>query len=184
MLRFVSGDLFASKAQALVNTVNCVGVMGKGVALAFRERYPDMFEDYRLKCEQGEIRPGILTLYKDARPWVINFPTKRHWRQRSRLKDIEAGLVTLVKQYGSWGVESLAMPALGCGNGGLRWVEVRPLIERYLAGLDVDVEVYEPAARDDDNAAVPPLQGDQSFDLFGQPILRRTRRRRGKKTSG
>src|SRR5262249_32313608 len=146
MIRFVTGDLFKSGAQTLVNTVNCVGIMGKGVALAFKERYPDMYDDYRRRCEAGEIRPGVLTLYTTTRPWVLNFPTKRHWRNRSRLEDIEAGLKELAAQYKAWCIESLGVPALGCGHGGLDWSEVRPLIEKSLGPLEIDVEVYEPKA--------------------------------------
>jgi O-acetyl-ADP-ribose deacetylase (regulator of RNase III) len=188
MLRFVTGNLFDSKAQTLVNTVNCVGVMGKGVALAFKERFPAMFEHYRDLCERGEIQPGVLTLYTDTVPWVINFPTKRHWRGRSRLDDIEAGLIILARRYREWRVESLAMPALGCGQGGLNWSEVRPLIERHLGNMDFDIEVYEPApaktggalpeARDSGTAK----EAGEPVDLFGQPIpTRRTKRRRKKK---
>ncbi len=146
MLRFVSGNLFDSKAQALVNTVNCVGVMGKGIALEFKHRFPEMFEDYRHRCENEEIQPGVLTIYKDREPWVINFPTKRHWRGDSRIEDIEAGLIALVGHIKEWGLHSLALPALGCGHGGLNWSEVRPLIDRYLADLPIDIEVYEPSS--------------------------------------
>jgi O-acetyl-ADP-ribose deacetylase (regulator of RNase III) len=169
MLRFVSGNLFDSKAQALVNTVNCVGVMGKGVALVFRERFPEMFEDYRQQCERLEVRPGVLTIYKDTKPWVITFPTKRHWRGNSRIQDIEAGLATLVERTREWDLRSLALPALGCGNGGLDWADVRPLIERYLTDLDIDIEVYEPpsaspAQAESDRQTAGPV------DLFGEPL--------------
>src|SRR5438067_13620338 len=93
----------------------------------------------------GEVQPGVLTLYTDTVPWTINFPTKRHWRGRSRLEDIETGLVSLVRQYREWQIQSLAMPALGCGHGGLNWSDVRPLIEQHLSDLNIDIEVYEPA---------------------------------------
>ena len=180
MLRFLSGNLFNSKAQTLVNTVNCVGVMGKGIALAFKERFPAMFADYRRRCENEELQPGILTIYKDASPWVINFPTKRHWRGNSQIKDIEAGLATLVKVSGEWGLQSLAMPALGCGNGGLDWTEVRLLIERYLSGVDIDVEVYEPTPIP--GGQIPPVSDvTMPLDLFGQPLninLKRSGRRK------
>lgn len=188
MLRFVTGDLFGSKAQTLVNTVNCVGVMGKGVALAFKERYPEMYDDYRRRCEAGEIRPGVLTLYTTTPPWVLNFPTKRHWRNRSRLGDVEAGLKALAEQYKDWGIESLGIPALGCGHGGLDWSNVRPLIEKYLGPLDINVEVYEPAKAavalaDAVSSSEAPAQPAQK-DLFGNEVVvpkpkkRKARKRR------
>jgi len=172
MLRFVSGDLFQSEAQTLVNTVNCAGVMGKGVALAFRERYPHMYEDYLGRCEAGEIAPGVLTLYKNTEPWVLNFPTKRHWRSRSRLEDIEAGLKELVKHYEEWGIESLAMPALGCGHGGLEWSDVRALIKQHLGGLDIEIEVYEPGSDTSLASEAHAEFGDFGYetDLFGNPV--------------
>lgn len=190
MLRFVRGDLFESKAQTLVNTVNCVGVMGKGVALAFKQRYPEMYKKYRLQCERGEIQIGTLTLYTDTQPWIINFPTKRHWRSRSRLQYIEAGLKYLVQHYKEWGITSLAMPALGCGHGGLDWSEVRPLIEQYLGNLDVDIEVYEPGSRASLPGETQPEAGvspNYQTDLFGEPVRpakpKRTSQRRKKTAS-
>lgn len=187
MVRFVTGNLFDSKAQTLVNTVNCVGVMGKGIALAFKDRFPAMFEHYRDLCERGEVQPGVLTLYTDTVPWVINFPTKRHWRGRSRLDDIEAGLVALVRQCREWQIESLAMPALGCGHGGLNWSDVRPLIERHLGNMDIDIEVYEPTP-----AKAPDFSGQtqdrdatsetgKDVDLFGEPTPSRPPKRRRKR---
>ncbi len=185
MLRFVRGNLFDSKARTLVNTVNCAGIMGKGVALSFKKKYPDMYNDYRRRCEQGEIRPGVLTLYTDTEPWVLNFPTKRHWRARSRLDDIEAGLKEFVCQYKRWGITSVAMPALGCGHGGLDWADDRSLIEKYLGDLEIDIEVYEPGSEirpsdEDSQAEVGMLQ--YQIDLFGNtlhpPEPKRKRRRR------
>jgi O-acetyl-ADP-ribose deacetylase (regulator of RNase III) len=191
MLRFMSGDLFESKAETLVNTVNCVGIMGKGVALAFKQRYPEMYEKYRLQCDRDEIQLGILTLYTDTKPWIINFPTKHHWRSHSRLKSIEAGLEYLVQHYREWGITSLAMPALGCGHGGLDWRDVRPLIERYLGQLDdVEIEVYEPGS----GASLPgeiPSEASASLayqtDLFGElvePARPKRKSQRRKKVAG
>ncbi len=182
MVRFVSGNLFDSKAQALVNTVNCVGVMGKGIALAFKERFPKMFEDYRRRCEKEEVQPGVLMIYKDTEPWVINFPTKRHWRGNSRIEDIEAGLVTLVARTKEWGLRSLALPALGCGHGGLNWADVRPLIERYLTELDIDIEVYEPPSAPATEVG-PVRRAPGPVDLFGEPITAQKKLGRRKKTS-
>jgi O-acetyl-ADP-ribose deacetylase (regulator of RNase III) len=146
MITFVQGNLFDSAAQVLTNTVNCVGVMGKGIALEFKGRYPAMFTEYRSRCERGEVRPGQPYLWEDDRVQILNFPTKRDWRESSRLEDIDQGLQYLVRHYQDMGIQSIALPPLGCGNGGLRWNDVRSLIETHLGALeDLDVYVYEPA---------------------------------------
>ena len=183
MLEFVTGDLFQSKAQTLVNTVNCVGVMGKGVALAFKERYPEMYEDYREKCQRGKINPGELTLYKEYEPWVLNFPTKRHWKSQSRLEDIDIGLRKLATGYKEWGITSLAMPALGCGHGGLDWNDVRALIEKYLGKTEIAIEIYEPgseASHPEDEEVSEPYY---TIDLFGNPVDNQKKKRRRKRKS-
>ena len=145
MIRVRVGDLFNSQAQTLVNTVNCVGVMGKGVALEFRNRFPRMYEDYVERCRAGRVQLGEPYLYKDlVGPWVLNFPTKDHWRSVSRLSDIEAGLEHLERHYREWGITSLAVPPLGCGHGGLEWRVVGPTLYRHLARLDIPVELYAP----------------------------------------
>jgi O-acetyl-ADP-ribose deacetylase (regulator of RNase III) len=138
------GDLFASRAQTLVNTVNCVGVMGKGVALGFKQRFPKMYLDYVERCERHEVRIGRPYLYKQLGPWVLNFPTKDHWRAVSRLTDIVAGLEYLTEHYKAWGISSLAAPPLGCGNGQLDWNVVGPTLYRYFDKLDIPVEMYAP----------------------------------------
>jgi len=145
MFQALIGDLFASQAQTLVNTVNCVGVMGKGVALEFKKRWPAMFEDYQRRCASKQVRLGVPYLYRDvAGAPIVNFPTKDHWRSPSRVADIENGLDYLVAHAEEWGIRSLAVPPLGCGNGGLEWSEVGPLIYRKLHGAPFDVEVYAP----------------------------------------
>lgn len=139
------GDLFASKAQTLVNTVNCVGVMGKGVALEFKKRYPEMYRDYAGRCARGDVRLGEPYLFQPlVPPWVVNFPTKDHWRSVSRLSDIIAGLEYLIRHYRGWGIASLAVPPLGCGQGQLDWRVVGPTLYAYLGRLDVPVELYAP----------------------------------------
>ena len=139
------GDMFDSNAQTLVNTVNCVGVMGKGVALKFKERFPEMYEDYTRKCERKAVKLGEPYLYEDSSgARILNFPTKDHWRSASRISDIEKGLAYLSEHYQAWGITSLSMPPLGCGNGGLEWAEVGPLIYRRLHNLPIDVEVFAP----------------------------------------
>jgi len=141
------GDLLGSRMQTLVNTVNCVGVMGKGIALAFKARYPAMFLDYQVRCRRCEVRLGEPYLYKiDDLRWVVNFPTKAHWMNSSRLEDIENGLRYLASNAESWGVTSLAVPPLGCGNGGLNWADVYSLIKKYLEPLPMAIEIYVPVA--------------------------------------
>jgi uncharacterized protein YwgA/O-acetyl-ADP-ribose deacetylase (regulator of RNase III) len=139
------GNLFDSEAQTLVNTVNCVGVMGKGVALEFKNRFPEMYEDYVTRCNQGEVRLGRPYLYRTlVPPWVLNFPTKDHWRSVSRLQDIEQGLEYLLAHFREWGIESLAVPPLGCGQGQLEWRVVGPTLYRYLKRMEIPVELYAP----------------------------------------
>ena len=132
------GDLFESRAQTLVNTVNCVGVMGKGIALGFRKRFPEMFEDYVDRCEAGEIELGQPYVYEifHTCPWVLNFPTKDHWRSVARLEDISAGLDHLKSHYKTWGITSLAVPPLGCGEG-QRMADRRRELYRRLSRLGI-----------------------------------------------
>ncbi len=145
MFKALIGDLFASRAQTMVNTVNCVGVMGKGVALEFKKRWPAMFEDYQRRCERKQVRLGEPYCYRDGSGVsIINFPTKDHWRSSARVLDIERGLDYLIVHIGEWGITSVAMPPLGCGNGGLEWSEVGPMIYQKLRNLPIDVEVYAP----------------------------------------
>lgn len=141
----IRGDLFGSNAQTLVNTVNCVGVMGKGVALGFKKRFPDMFREYTRRCSNGQVRLGEPYLWTPlVPPWVLNFPTKDHWRSVAKLQDIVNGLDYLGEHYKEWGIESLAVPPLGCGEGQLDWRVVGPALFRKLSELDIDVELYAP----------------------------------------
>jgi O-acetyl-ADP-ribose deacetylase (regulator of RNase III) len=145
MIRIVTGSLLESSAYALVNPVNCVGVMGKGLALAFKRQYPAMFKAYAAECERGEIQIGKVRGYREHGKLIINFPTKRHWRERSRIEDIEAGLLALHWYIMAERIPSIAIPALGCGLGGLRWADVEPMICAALGDLDkVDIELYPP----------------------------------------
>jgi O-acetyl-ADP-ribose deacetylase (regulator of RNase III) len=139
------GDLFASEAQTLVNTVNTVGVMGKGIALGFRERFPDMYRDYVHRCDLGEVKLGRPYLWTPILPpWVLNFPTKEHWRGRANLEEIVHGLEYLEANYKAWGIKSLAVPPLGCGEGGLEWEIVGRTLYPHLSRLDIPVELYAP----------------------------------------
>lgn len=145
MIHALVGNIFESKAQTLVNTVNCVGIMGKGLALEFKKRFPEMYEDYVTRCKAKEVRLGEPYLYpRLLSPWILNFPTKGHWRSVSHLSDIVAGLEYLEKHYREWEITSLAVPALGCQNGQLEWHTVGPLLYQHLSRLDIPVEIYAP----------------------------------------
>jgi uncharacterized protein YwgA/O-acetyl-ADP-ribose deacetylase (regulator of RNase III) len=145
MITIKVGNLFESRAQTLVNTVNCVGIMGKGIALEFKKRYPRMFKDYERRCAAGEVRLGRPYLYKDlVDKWILNFPTKDDWRSVARLRDIVEGLEYVENHYRDWGIRSLAVPPLGCGQGQLEWRVVGPTLYRHLSQLDVPVELYAP----------------------------------------
>lgn len=144
-MKIMVGDILKSKAQTLVNTVNCIGIMGKGIALEFKNRFPDMFKDYVQRCQRQEVHIGLPYIYKSLfGPQIINFPTKEHWKSLSKVNDIEKGLDYLVSHYKEWGIKSLAVPPLGCGNGQLEWRIVGPLIYKKLEHLDIPVEVYAP----------------------------------------
>jgi O-acetyl-ADP-ribose deacetylase (regulator of RNase III) len=152
MIEFRTGDLFADDAEALVNTVNCVGIMGRGVALQFKNAFPDNFKAYEAACNRGAVQPGRMFVFETGQltnpRYIINFPTKRHWRGKSRIEDIEAGLVALVEEIRVRGIRSIALPPLGSGLGGLDWRDVRKRIENALVPLsDVKVTVYEPGGR-------------------------------------
>lgn len=143
MLNYVLSNIFDSPAQTLVNTVNTVGVMGKGIAAEFKQRYPEMFEKYRRFCSNGSLTVGKLYLYKSPNKWVLNLPTKAHWRQPSKVEYVEAGLKKFVDTYLEHGITSVSFPQLGSGNGGLDWDRVvRPLMDRYLSDLDISVFIH------------------------------------------
>jgi O-acetyl-ADP-ribose deacetylase (regulator of RNase III) len=149
MIEQGTGNLLAAQVDALVNTVNTEGVMGKGLALQFKKAFPDNFAAYERACKAGQVRVGSMFVVETGTLWprlIINFPTKKHWRSPSRLEFIEAGLVDLVTQVRARGVRSIAVPPLGCGNGGLDWSDVKPLIERALGDLDdLRVLLFEPS---------------------------------------
>ncbi len=154
MIEFRRGNLLATEAEALVNTVNCVGVMGRGVALQFRKAFPENFRAYEAACARKELQPGSMFVFEHQHltppRYIINFPTKRHWKGKSRLADIEAGLMALVSTLRERGIRSVAIPPLGCGLGGLDWRDVGPMIERALAALpDVQVFLFEPGETPD-----------------------------------
>ncbi len=143
MIIYVESDLFSSPAKTLVNPVNTVGVMGKGLAKGFKDIYPNMFLEYQTMCETGAFDIGKLYLYKTSNKWILNFPTKKNWRQPSKIEYIEAGLETFVNIYSSEVITDIAFPKIGCGHGELDWdSQVKPVFESYLKKLPIDVFVY------------------------------------------
>ena len=152
MIEFAEGNILDAEAEALVNTVNTVGVMGKGIALMFKEAFPDNFNDYEAACKRNELRVGKMFVTERQSfvgpKWIINFPTKEHWRGNSKIEWIESGLEDLKKVIAENNIRSIAIPPLGSGNGGLDWTQVRPKIENALGSMkDVRVIVYEPTSK-------------------------------------
>lgn len=149
MIRYVHGDILKADAEALVNTVNCVGISGRGIAAQFKKAFPENFRLYESAAKRGEVEPGrmfVVDIGNLTNPrYIVNFPTKRHWRGNSRLEDIRSGLDALATEIRARGIRSIAVPPLGCGLGGLDWNDVRPMIAEALGNLSgVDVLVYEP----------------------------------------
>ena len=149
MIEFKTGDIFTEDAEALVNTVNCVGVMGRGIALQFKRAFPENFKAYAARCKRNEIQPGKVFIFETGEMisprFIVNFPTKRHWRGKSRLADIESGLGSLADEIRSRGIRSIAIPALGGGLGGLNWSDVRSCMQEALSELDdVRIVIFEP----------------------------------------
>jgi len=149
MITYKTGDLFQEEAEAIVNTVNCVGVMGRGIALQFKKQFPENFKEYELACKQNEVVPGKMLIHETGSligpKYIINFPTKRHWRGASRMEDIESGLQALADVINKLEIKSIALPPLGCGLGGLDWNEVRKRIENTLTRCsDTNIIVFEP----------------------------------------
>jgi O-acetyl-ADP-ribose deacetylase (regulator of RNase III) len=154
MIAFTAGDILTADAEALVNTVNCVGIMGRGVALQFKNVFPENFKAYERACRREEVQPGKMFVFETGTmtnpKYIINFPTKRHWRGKSRMEDIESGLVALVEEIKRRHIKSIAIPPLGAGLGGLNWKDVRARIETAMQPLsDVRILVYEPKGAPD-----------------------------------
>ena len=170
-ITYVDYSLFDSDAQVLVNTVNTVGVMGKGIAKEFKKRYPEMFQKYKKMCDAGRFNTGDLWLYDDpdSDKQVLNFPTKRHWRGRSKVEYIESGLKKFARTYDQKGITSISFPMLGSSNGGLDWeTQVKPLMEKHLKDLpDIDVRIHEY----DPESTTKTVSGKQSVGLTGPEQL-------------
>jgi O-acetyl-ADP-ribose deacetylase (regulator of RNase III) len=143
MLVYLRTDLFTSPAQTLVNTVNTIGVMGKGVAKTFKARFPEMFREYKEYCDRGELRVSSLMLWRGPEKWVLNFPTKTTWRLPSKIEYVETGLRRFVEAYEELGITSVSFPPLGCGNGNLDWNEVKPRMEKYLKRVEIPVYIHD-----------------------------------------
>ena len=159
MITYKSGDILNADVEALVNTVNCVGIMGRGIALQFKNMFPENFDAYAGACAREEVQPGKMFIYPTGEltnpRFIVNFPTKRHWRGKSRIEDIESGLVALREEILRRGIKSIAIPPLGSGLGGLDWQDVKPRIVSALAPLqDVDIRVYEPKGAPEASAMV------------------------------
>lgn len=182
MIKFVNGDIFKSEAQTLVNTVNCVGVMGKGLAKEFKDRFPEMNRQYVAACKRGEVRSGHPFLYRDLTRVILCFPTKDNWKGPSKYEFVEAGLDTIAAKYPQWGITSMAIPPLGCGLGGLDWKKVRSLIEKYLGSLPIPIDVYEPGpvgaklTTPVRKAPVTRVKMTESLALTGELIIRARKR--------
>ena len=149
MIEFTTGDILRANAEALVNTVNCVGIMGRGIALQFKNAFPANFKAYQIACGREEVRPGKMFVFETGilgnPKYIINFPTKRHWKGKSRMEDIDSGLKALAEEIRERGIRSIAIPPLGSGLGGLNWADVRPRIEGALRGInDLDIIIFEP----------------------------------------
>jgi O-acetyl-ADP-ribose deacetylase (regulator of RNase III) len=149
MIEITQGNLLNADVEALVNTVNCVGYMGKGIALQFKKAFPQNFEAYQRACKKKEVRPGKMFVFETdsmvTPKYIINFPTKRHWRGKSHMEDIESGLKALIKEVKRLNLTSIALPPLGCGLGGLKWNVVRPMIEQAFAEFpDIRVMLFAP----------------------------------------
>jgi O-acetyl-ADP-ribose deacetylase (regulator of RNase III) len=154
MIKYTTGDILQAHAEALVNTVNCVGIMGRGIALQFKNRFPLNFKAYKAACDREEVQPGRMFVFETGTltppRYIINFPTKRHWKGKSRMEDVEAGLVALVDEIKTRKIRSIAIPPLGAGLGGLNWSEVRTRIVAALHDLpNIEVIVYEPSEAPD-----------------------------------
>jgi O-acetyl-ADP-ribose deacetylase (regulator of RNase III) len=160
-LRIISGNIFTSKCQTIVNTVNCVGVMGAGIALECRLRYPAMYEQYAALCKDGKIDIGTLWIYKATERWILNFPTKQHWKYPTKEEYLHAGLRKFMGTYEARGVESIAFPVLGAQNGGLEAARSIEIMESYLRDCHIRVEIYQ----------YDPMAMDDLFDKFKDRML-------------
>ncbi|WP_297112821.1 macro domain-containing protein [uncultured Devosia sp.] len=180
MITYLETSVFDSPAQTLVNTVNTVGVMGKGIAKEFKERYPTMFREYKKLCDENQLRVGNLHLWRTDNRWVLNFPTKTTWRQPSRLEYITSGLEKFVASYARLGITSISFPPLGCGNGNLNWADVRPVMERYLSKVNITVYIHDfQVPKNFVPEHLSDVRAPESFTEFWSDISSAIRRNKG-----
>lgn len=176
MISIKIGNLFESKATTLVNTVNCVGIMGKGIALDFKTKYPDMYKEYIAMCKDKQVRPGQPYIYKDLLGTsIINFPTKDHWRSPSKLSYITTGLKWFIDNYQELEITSIAFPPLGCGNGGLSWELVGPIMYKMLKDLPIEIEIYAPYGTKPELLSIDFLENNCIYsakDILGSKSVR------------
>ena len=173
MIKVLVGNMFESKMTTLVNTVNCVGVMGKGIAQAVKKRHPQMFQDYVRRCRSNQVNLGEPYHYSDLTGVsIVNFPTKGHWKATTRVSDVRAGLKFFVDHVRQWEIESVAFPPLGCGNGGLEWKQVGPLMYSSLKDLDIPVEIYAPFGTPAGQLKEDFLCAEQQIDFLTKGRLR------------
>lgn len=159
----IHGNIFNTNCQVIVNTVNCMGIMGRGIALEFKNRFPDMYSTYKKYCDEKLLKPGVLQLYSKNNPWILNFPTKRDWKLPSKLEYVELGLKKFASTYEAKNIYSIAFPKLGTESGGLDWNEVKNLMYFYLEPLkNLDVEIYH----------FDPNTPDNLFIRFNQKVSR------------
>lgn len=178
MVKYIMGDYYQTPAKVIVNTVNTVGVMGKGLALKFKQLYPEMFRQYQYYCDSGLLTVGKLWLYKTDNKWILNFPTKKDWRDPSKIEYITAGLQKFCDTYQQQEITSIAFPELGCGNGGLDWKTVKPIMEHYLNNLPIDIYIYESNTKhkreyesiEETKKWIDQYPGDISFKEFSNDI--------------
>ena len=168
MIKYVKKTVFNMKSDALVNTINCDGVMGAGLALEFSLRYPNMFKQYEKDCKNGKVKVGEIITYKDSGDLIINFPTKDHWKYPSRVSWISSGLDYFVNHYKEWGIASVSIPPLGCNYGGLDFEkEVKPLMDNKLAKLDIEVYIcLDPGIAEGKEKEMLDLFNDSNLDFI------------------
>lgn len=173
----------ASDVQTVVNTVNTVGVMGKGLAAAFKKRYPDMFVEYKALCKKGDFQPGSSWLWKGNHQWVLNFATKKHWRNPSKIEYVRDGLIEFRNRYSEWGIREIAFPRLGCGNGGLDWVFVRAMMVEHLRDLPITIYIHDfdkPIGKPEHDLPLMRVAEPNDFEQFCDDLRNLIRERSGK----
>lgn len=142
-MEIIKGDIFKSNMQTIINPINCVGVMGKGLALSFKQKYPEMYIDYKTRCNNNQVKIGEPYLYKTDSVWILNFPTKKHWKEKSKIEYITTGLDYILNHYEEFGITSLAIPKIGAGLGGLDWDnEIYPEILTFSKKINIPIHIF------------------------------------------